>query len=177
MSLIFFAQSGLMVTVMKQIIEQVKQTIGQKEILWAYPIANKLQQYHYTLAIKWGIECIQIYSSEIKSDKFSQLYKYIQQIMEEQNVLTPSQCLEISREIWYLPKREEIQTAIARLWGSISCFKYAEEDGEVHGGVMETTAAVELILPDISDHHLLDQYLEAAVIICEEYESPNQACE
>jgi hypothetical protein len=159
---------------MKQIIEQVKQTIGQKKILWAYPIANKLQKYRYTLAIKWAIECIQIYSSEIKSDKFSQLYKYIQQLTEEQNVLTPSQCLEISGEIWYLPEREEIQTAIARLWGSISAFKDGEEDGEVHGGVMETTAAVELVLPDISDHHLLDRYLEAAVRICEEYSSQNQ---
>ncbi|WP_242063505.1 hypothetical protein [Nostoc sp. FACHB-892] len=135
---------------MKQIIENVKQTIAQKKILWAYPIAKKLQNYSYILAIKWAIECIQIYSSEMKSDKFYQLDKYIQQLMEEQNVLTPSQCLEISQEIWYLPEREEVQTAIARLWGSISAFKYAEEDGEVHGGVMESTAAVELVLPDIS---------------------------
>jgi hypothetical protein len=158
---------------MKEIIENVKQTIEQKKILWAYPIANKLQQYHYTLAIKWAIQCIQIYSSEIKSKKFSQLYKYIHQLMEEQNVLTSSQCLEISREIWYSPEREEIQTAIARLWGSISNFKYAEEDGELHSGVMEITVAVELVLPDISDYHLLDRYLEAAVRICEEHESQN----
>ncbi|MBD1896832.1 hypothetical protein [Coleofasciculus sp. FACHB-129] len=154
---------------MKQIIGNVKQTIAQKEILWAYPIARELQKYHYTLAIQWAIKCIQIYSSEIKSDKLSQLNKYIQQAMEEQNVLTPSQCLEISREIWYLPEREEIQTAIARLWGSISAFK----DGEEHGGVMETTMAVELVLPDISERRLLDRYLEAAVRICEEYESQN----
>jgi hypothetical protein len=155
---------------MKQIIENVKQTIAQKKILWAYPIALKLQKYHYILAIKWAIKCIQIYSSEIKSDKLSKLNKYIQQAMEEQNVLTPLQCDEISREIWYLPEREEIQTAIARLWGSISAFK----DGEEHGGVIETTMAVELVLPDISDRRLLDRYLEAALMICEEYESQNQ---
>ena len=154
---------------MKQIIENVKQTIAQKEILWAYPIARELQKYHYSLAIQWAIKCIQIYSSEIKSDKLSQLNKYIQQAMDEQNVLTPLQCAEISQEIWYLPEREEIQTAIARLWGSIAAFK----DGDEHGGVMETTMAVELVLPDISNHRLLDQYLEAAVRICEEYESQN----
>lgn len=148
---------------MKQIIENVKQTIAQKKILWVYPIAHNLQKYHYSLAIQWAIECIQIYASEIKSDKLSQLNKYIQQAMNSQNVLTPSQCLEISREIWYLPEREEIQTAIARLWGSIAAFK----DGEEHGGVIETTMAVELVLPDISDRRLLDRYLEAAVRIFE----------
>ena len=121
------------------------------------------------MAIQWAIECIQIYSSEIKSDKLFKLNKYIQQAMEEQNVLTPLQCDEISREIWYLPEREEIQTAIARLWGSISAFK----DKEEHGGVMETTMAVELVLPDISERRLLERYLEAAVRICEEYESQN----
>lgn len=159
--------------VMKEIIENVKQTIVQKEILWAYPIALELQKYHYSLAIQWAIECIQIYSSEIKPDKFSKLNKYIQQAMDSQNVLTSLECIETSREIWNLPEREEIQTAIAQLWGSISAFK----DGEEHIGIMQTTAAVELVLPDISDHYLLDRYLEAAVRICEEYESQNPACE
>jgi hypothetical protein len=156
-------------TFMKQIIENVKQTIAQKKILWAYPIALKLQKYHYSLAIKWAIECIQIYSSEIKSDKLSTLNKYIQQAMDEPNVLTPLQCDEISREIWYLPEREEIQTAISRLWGSIAAFKHGEE----HVGIMETTSAVELALPDLSNHLLLDRYLEAAVRICEQCESQN----
>lgn len=41
--------------VMKEIIENVKQTIVQKKILWAHSIAQKLQQYHYSLAIQWGI--------------------------------------------------------------------------------------------------------------------------
>ncbi|MBD1929474.1 hypothetical protein H6F74_25000 [Trichocoleus sp. FACHB-90] len=154
---------------MKELIENVKQTITQKKILWAYPIANRLQNYHYSLAIKWAVECIQIYSFEIKSDKLSQLNKYVQQAMDEQHLLTPSQCFEISQEIWYLPEREEIQTAIARLWGSIASFK----EGEEHGGIMEAISAVELVLPNISDRHLLDRYLEAAVKICEEYESQN----
>lgn len=155
--------------IMKKIIENVRRTTAHKKILWAYPIALKLQKYYYSLAIPWAVECIQIYSSEIKSNKFSQLNKYIQPAMDEQNVLTPVQCAEISQEIWYLPEREEIQTAIARLWGSIAAFK----DGDEPGGVMETTMAVELVLPDISNHRLLDQYLEAAVRICEEYESQN----
>ena len=154
---------------MKQIIENVKQTITQKKILWAYPIALTLQKYHYSLAIQWAIQCLQIYASEVNSDKLSQLNKYIQQAMEEQNVLTPLQCNEISREVWYLPEREEIQTAIARLWGSISAFK----DGEEHGGIMEATMAVELLLPDTPNRPLLDRYLEAALRICEEYESQN----
>lgn len=38
---------------------------------------------------------------------------------------------------------------------------------------MEAISAVELVLPDISDRRLLDRYLEAAVRICEEYESQN----
>ncbi|MEW5857363.1 MAG: hypothetical protein AB1861_08280 [Cyanobacteriota bacterium] len=154
---------------MKQIIENVKQTIAQKEILWAYPIARELQKYHYSLAIQWAIECLRIYSSEIKSDKLSQLNKYIQQAMEEQNVLTPLQCNQIGQEIWCLPEREEVQTAIARLWWSIQSFKAGAE----HGGIMEAISAVELLLPNTSDRHLLDRYLEAAVRICEEYESQN----
>ncbi|MEH1943016.1 MAG: hypothetical protein V7L01_22730 [Nostoc sp.] len=154
---------------MKEVIENVKQTIAQKKILWAYPIALKLQKHHYSSAIQWAIECIQIYSSEIESDKLSQLNKYIQQALSEPNFLTPLQCNEISREIWYLPEREEIQTAIARLWGSIAAFKVGEE----HGGIMEAISAVELVLPDIFDRRLLDRYLEAAVIIFEEYESQN----
>ncbi|MEA5598266.1 hypothetical protein [Rivularia sp. UHCC 0363] len=87
--------------------------------------------------------------------------------MEKQNVLTSLQCLEISQKTWYIPGREEIQTAIARLWGSISAFK----DGEEHGGIMEAISAVELLLPDTSNRRLLDRYLEAAVRIYEEYES------
>jgi hypothetical protein len=91
--------------------------------------------------------------------------------LERSNILTPLQWDKISREIWDLPEREEIQTAIARLWGSISAFK----DGEEYGGVIEITMAVELVLPNISDLYLLDKYLDAAVkiCICEEHESQN----
>ncbi|BAY11085.1 hypothetical protein [Calothrix sp. NIES-2098] len=154
---------------MKEIIENVKQTIAQKRILWAHPIARELQKYHYTLAIKWAVECIHIYSSEIKSDKLSKLNKYIEQTMSEQNVLTPSQCDEIAREIWYSPEREDIQTAIARLWWAISAFK----DGQELDGIIETTMTVELLLPDLCDRSLLDRYLEAALRIYEEYQSQN----
>ena len=154
---------------MREIVDNIKQTITQENILWAYPIALKLQKYRYRLAIQWAVECIQIYSSEVNLNKLCLLNKYIQQAMEEPNVLTPLQCDEIGREIWYLPERDDIQTAIARLWWSISCFK----DGKEHHGIMEAISAVELLLPDTSNRSLLDRYLEAAVIICEAYESQN----
>ncbi|GAA6617248.1 hypothetical protein [Scytonema sp. NUACC26] len=51
---------------------------------------------------------------------------------------------------------------------------YHFKDGEEHGGIMEVTSAIELLLPDISDRNLLDRYLEAAVGICEEYKSQNE---
>ncbi|MEM9926311.1 MAG: hypothetical protein AAF915_21595 [Cyanobacteria bacterium P01_D01_bin.50] len=153
---------------MKEILEHVKQTIVQKQILWAYPIVLKLQQNHYSLAIQWVIECIQIYSSEIKSDNFSKLNKYIQQVIDLQNVLTTLQCNEISRELWYDPQREEIQTAIARLWWSIGSFKIAQE----RDGIIQAVMAVELLLPDISNYRLLNRYLEAAIGISEKYQSP-----
>ncbi|MDZ8241619.1 MAG: hypothetical protein RMZ69_31530 [Nostoc sp. ChiQUE01a] len=152
---------------MEQIIDNIKQSITPNSILWAYPIAAKLQKYHYSLAIQWPVECIQIYASEFNPLKLSKLNKYIEQAIDSENVLTPLQCVEISREIWYLPEREEIQTAIAQLWGSISPFK----DGDEHVGIMQITAAVELLLPDTSNRYLLERYLEAAVRIYEEYES------
>ena len=156
-----------LMTIMNQIIDDIRQKITPESILWAYPIALKLQKYHYSLAIQWAGECIQIYSSELKSDKLDQLNKYIQQAMEEPTILTPLQCNEIGQKIWYLPEREEVQTAIARLWWSLQAFKAGEE----HGGIMEAISAVELVLPDISNRCLLERYLEAAVRICEEYES------
>lgn len=154
---------------MRQTIENAKQAIAQKKILWAYPIALKLQKYHYSLAIQWAVECIKIYSSEFEPDKLAKLNKYIQQALDSQNVLTPLQCSEIGKEIWYLPEREEVQTAIARLWWSIAAFK----SGDEHIGIMEAISPVEVLLPDTSDRNLLDRYLEAAVRIYEEYESRN----
>jgi hypothetical protein len=32
--------------------------------------------------------------------------------MKKQNILTPLQCNELARKTWYLPEREEVQTAI-----------------------------------------------------------------
>ncbi|MGB3694447.1 MAG: hypothetical protein WBG70_22840 [Spirulinaceae cyanobacterium] len=154
---------------MKEIIENVRQIMAEKKLTWAYPIALKLQEYDYNLAIQWAIECLQIYSSEIKSDQLSRLDKYVQQAMDSQNALTSSQCREISREIWYLPGREEIQTAVSQLWGAISEFKYGEEQV----GAMYSSASVELALPNESDYDLLEQYLESAVRICDEYQSQN----
>ncbi|MBW4505499.1 MAG: hypothetical protein KME64_03150 [Scytonematopsis contorta HA4267-MV1] len=154
---------------MKEIIDDVKQTIAQKQIRWAYPILLKLQKCDYHLAIKWAVECIQIYASEFNPDKLSQMNKYIQKAIEEQNVLTPLQCMEIAKELWYSPEREDIQTAVARLWWSIAAFK----DGEEDEGAIEATMTVELVLPDISNRSLLDRYLEAALRIYEEYELQN----
>lgn len=106
-------------------------------------------------------------------DKISQLNKCIQQAIDSQNILTNSQCNKISREIWYLPEREDMQNAIARLLWYISAF----QEGKEHLGIMETTVAVELVLPEISHGRLLNRCLEAAVRICEEYESQNQPYE
>ncbi|MDY6940302.1 MAG: hypothetical protein SWY16_21940 [Cyanobacteriota bacterium] len=67
------------------------------------------------------------------------------------------------------PRREEVKTAISRVWGSIGAFKAGEE----HFGIMEVIMAVELLLPDLSDRHLLNRYLDAAIRIFEEYEAQN----
>ncbi|BDA74077.1 hypothetical protein CAL7716_082430 [Calothrix sp. PCC 7716] len=91
--------------------------------------------------------------------------KYIQQI-DERDILTASQCVEISREIWYLPEREDVQTAVAQLWGSIS-FKYGEEEGMHLAN--DIAGVVGLLLPDVSNRSLLDKYLSAAQRIYEEY--------
>ena len=150
---------------MKEIIKNVKQTIEQKKILWAYPITRKLANYHYNLAVQWVIECIKIYSFERKPNKLSQLNRYIQAAIDSQNILSSLESDEVIREIWYISERDDFQTAVSRLWGAISAFK----NGEEHGGIMEVTMSIELLLPDICDHGLLDQYLEAAVEICNEY--------
>lgn len=150
---------------MKEIIDDVKQNITPEKIFWAYPIALKLQEYNYSLAIQWAIECIEIYGYEFNPDKLSQMNKYIQQI-DEREILTASQCVEISREIWYLSEREDLQTAVAQLWGSIS-FKYGDEEGKYRA--RDIAMVVELLLPDVSNRSLLDKYLSTAQRIYEEY--------
>ncbi len=150
---------------MKEIIDDIKQNITPSKIFWAYPIALKLDEYGYSLAIQWAIECIKIYGYEFNPDKLSQMSKYIQQI-DERDTLTASQCVEISREIWYLPEREDVQTAVAQLWGSIS-FKYGDEEGEYRA--RDIASVVELLLPDVFNRSLLDKYLNTAQRIYEEY--------
>ena len=158
---------------MRKTIDDVKKNILQKEILWeilwAYPIARKLKQSHENLTIQWALECIKIYSFRFKSNNFLSLNLCVQKILKSHEILTPLQCFEMGQEIWYLPGREEVQTAIARLWWSMEAFRAGEE----HGGIMQAIMAVELLLPDLSDRDLLDRYLEAAVRIFEEYEFKN----
>jgi hypothetical protein len=65
---------------MRQIIDNAKQKALQNQIIWAYPIALKLKEYNYTLSIQWAMECIQIYSSNLKDggiyDDSTELYCY-----------------------------------------------------------------------------------------------------
>ena len=101
---------------MKELIDNIKQNITPQSFRWAYPIALELQKHHNNLPIQWAIECIQIYASELKPNKVSQLNKYIQQAIEEQDTLTTVQCSEIGTEIWYWgTQRDEFQVAVARL--------------------------------------------------------------
>jgi hypothetical protein len=153
----------------KQIISKVKQSVTQKSVLWPYPIALRLQKLHYSLTIQWVAECIQIYFSELGNSKFAELNKYIQQVLGSQESLTASQCDETARKIWYLPERDNVQTAVARLWWILWHYKM----GRDHFVVMETTMAIMLLLPEKSSHLLLDRYLEAAVRIYEEYNLAN----
>jgi hypothetical protein len=155
----------------KQVIENIKRTIEEKEIILLYPIAHKLQANHCESVIEWAIECIQIYSSETKVNDSSMIDKYIRQLrdsqIDSQNIFTSALCENISQEVWSLPDREEIQTAISRLWWSIARFK----NGDDELGILEASRSVELLVPYISEHQLLDRYLEAALIIYEKYSS------
>ena len=156
---------------MEEIINKVWQYIDEDQMSWAYLIVIELNKYHHNLAIKWAVKCIQICLSESKLLKSTELSDYIQQALNSQNILTVSQYDENARKIWDLPERDEIKTAIARLWWAIAAFKAGEE----RDGIMETTMAVELVLSDTSNHRLLNQYLETAVRICEEHKSKNSS--
>ncbi|MBW4603134.1 MAG: hypothetical protein KME29_27140 [Calothrix sp. FI2-JRJ7] len=151
---------------MKQLIDNIKHNITPQSFRWAYPIALELQKHHNSLPIQWAVECIQIYASEFQPNKLSQLGKYIQQAIEEQDTLSAVQCGEIGTEIWYWgTQRDDFQTALARLWWSISAFK----DGEELSGITEAESTVELLF-DTLNRGLVEQFLEAALRICEEYE-------
>ena len=151
---------------MEEIINDIKQNIADK-FRWSYPIALKLQQDDYRLAVTWAVECIGIYTYEYEPNNFPKLEEYLKQAMEElnQNALTSLECGEIAKKLWYSPQREDVQTAISRIWWSIQLFK----DGEELDGAIEVEMAVGLVLPDIKNHLLLDRYLEIAVRIDREY--------
>lgn len=154
---------------MEEIIEDVRRNITPKTFFWACPVAFELQKYDYSLAIRWAVECIKIYGREFNQSKFEVLSKYIQQVDERDN-LTCEQCLEICREIWYLPEREDLQTAVSHLWGALGR-KYGEEDGKYRA--REIGLVVEVLLPDVSNRDLLDRYLGVALLIYQEYKACN----
>ena len=152
---------------MEEIINDIKQNIADK-LMWAYPIANKLQECHYSLAIRWAVECIEIFTPEYEPHNLPKIDKYLQQIVEElnQNTLNSLDCYEIYMKIWYSPEREDAQTAVTLLWWSIANFK----DGNESSGARDAGAAVEVILPDITNSPLLDKYLEVAQRIYQEHQ-------
>ncbi|MBV6626089.1 MAG: hypothetical protein KI793_24670 [Rivularia sp. (in: Bacteria)] len=156
-------------------IDDIKENIAAFEFRWAYPIALELQKYDYRLAVKWAVECVEIFTVECESNNFAKLEKYLQQATEElnQNALTSCECTQIAKRLWYSSQREDAQTAIARIWWSIQAFK----DGEEIGGVTEVEMAVELSLPDGDNHLLLDRYLKIAQRIYRKYEASNPMSE
>lgn len=160
---------------MKEIVEDIKQQNIEKNFRWAYPIALKLQEYDYRLAVRWAVECVEIFTLEYESKNFPKLEKYLKQAMEElnKNALTSDKCSEIARKLWYSPEREDAQTAVAQIWWSIQCFK----DGREIDGVIGVEMAVGLSLPDISNRSLLDRYLEIALRIYREYQQQNPTCD
>ncbi|MEL6461795.1 MAG: hypothetical protein AAFQ91_26780 [Cyanobacteria bacterium J06621_15] len=154
-------------------IDDIKQNIAPFSFRWAYPIALELQKNDYRLAIRWAVECVEMFTLEYEPNNFPKLEKYLKQAMEEsnQNALTSLECGEIAKKLWYSPEREDAQTAIARIWWSIQAFK----DGHEIDGVIEVEMAVELSLPDTENQLLLDRYLESALRIYRDYEfQPNQ---
>lgn len=152
-------------------IKQIIKSIQEKEIdssaLWAYPIADELKNYSYKLVLEWTIRCIKIYISKFKPFNSTKLEKYIQEVVSLENSLSPSSCDEMGKKVWYSPKRDNVQSAIAYVWWIISQFKL----GENYSGVMETTMAIGLSLPDTSDDDLLNKYLEAAINTFSKYKS------
>lgn len=142
----------------REIVTNIKQTGIDSNALWAYPVASELKKYSYKLVLEWAIECIQIYLSQFKPSNSIKLAKYVQQIIDLEVLLSPSQCDEMGEKVWNSPGRDDIQSAIAYLWWMISQFKLGEDCG-----VVETAMAIGLLLPDTSDDDLLNKYLEAAI--------------
>ena len=157
--------------VSSETIDDIKQKIAPFTFRWAYPLALELQKYDYRLALRWAVECVEIFTLEYELNNFSKLEKYLQQAMEElnKNALTSWECGEIAKKLWYSPEREDAQTAIARIWWSIQCFK----DGHEIDGVSEVEMAAELSLPDTENQLLLNRYLEIALRIYLDYQLQN----
>ncbi|AFY57253.1 hypothetical protein Riv7116_4842 [Rivularia sp. PCC 7116] len=160
--------------VMEEIIDDVKQNTGDK-IFWTYPIVNKLQEYDYSLVVRWAVECVQLFTPEYEPYNLAKIDKFLQQIVEELNKsnLTSDECRKIYQEVWYSPWREDAQTAVTHLWWSIANFKDGEESEAARGAGI----AVEVILPDTKNHLLLDRYLEIALRIYKKYQPQNPTCD
>ena len=43
-------------------IDDIKQNIELFTYRWAYPIALELQRYDYRLAVRWAVECVEIFT-------------------------------------------------------------------------------------------------------------------
>lgn len=147
----------------KKAIQDTRERISSKNTIWAYPIIIELCSNHYTLVIKWIIECIKIYSFEFNSIRISEFEQYIQKALASLNALSSCETKDICREIWYHSDRDEIQTSLSRLWGAIAACK----DGDERGGIAELNMAVELLLPDLNNNKLLEKYVESALMIYE----------
>ena len=155
---------------MEEIINDIKQNIEEK-IFWSYPITKKLQECDYSLVVRWAVECVEIFASEYELRNFYKIDEYLTRILEElnQNNLNRDECREIYKEVWYSPWREDAQTAVTHLWWSIANFK----DGEEIEAAKSAGIAVEVVLPDVKNHLLLDRYLNIAQRILTEHQSQN----
>ena len=48
--------------VSSETIDDIKQKIAPFTFRWAYPLALELQKYDYRLAVKWAVECVEIFT-------------------------------------------------------------------------------------------------------------------
>lgn len=104
--------------------------------------------------------------SEFDHPKHYELEKYLKEAMDSWDSYTPSQCINISREIWYLKGgRDEVQTSLSHLW------VVARDCPLGQVCILIANNVVTLLLPELSHHDLLDKYLKAAISIHEEYNS------
>lgn len=159
---------------MEKALDKVKEFIDKGYPHWAYPIASELQKQDNSLAIQWIANCLRIRIKQSPSPHFTKLEDYIQQALDSQNLLT---CLEyyeeMARKIWYSPDREEIQTAVSRLWWAIGLLKEGRDYH--HRAIQETSAAINLALGDENNIELRNQFIEEATKIYDRYKSQKQS--